>query len=72
MGSGGGIKCLTLLHWAIMAHMEKLLDLIDLRKCEVPYTKSQYSFHTIWPKGHSLNTLGRGPLGDVTYQILRL
>ena len=25
-----------------------------------------------WPKGHNLNKLGRGPLGDATYQISRL
>ena len=22
-----------------------------------------------WPQGHNLNKLGRGPLGDATYQI---
>ena len=25
-----------------------------------------------WPKGHNLNKLGRGLLGDATYQISRL
>ena len=25
-----------------------------------------------WPKGHNLNKLGRGSLGDATYQITRL
>ena len=25
----------------------------------------------IWPKGHNLNKLARGPLGDATYQISR-
>ena len=25
-----------------------------------------------WPKGHNLNTFGRGPLDDATYQISRL
>ena len=25
-----------------------------------------------WPQVHNLNKLGRGPLGDATYQILRL
>ena len=25
-----------------------------------------------WPWGHDLNKLGRGPLGDATYQILKL
>ena len=25
-----------------------------------------------WPQGHNLNKLGRGPLGDATYQISRL
>ena len=25
-----------------------------------------------WPKGHNLNKLGRGPLGDATYQISKL
>ena len=25
-----------------------------------------------WPQGYNLNKLGRGPLGDATYQILRL
>ena len=24
-----------------------------------------------WPKGHNLNKLGRGPLGDATIQISR-
>ena len=26
----------------------------------------------VWPNGHNLNKLGRGPLGDATYQISRL
>ena len=30
-------------HWAIMAHSENLFETIILGKCEVPYTKSQYS-----------------------------
>ena len=25
-----------------------------------------------WPQGYNLNKLGRGSLGDATYQILRL
>ena len=25
-----------------------------------------------WPLGHNLNKLGRGPLGNATYQISRL
>ena len=25
-----------------------------------------------WPMGHHLNKLGRGPLGDATYQIMAL
>ena len=25
-----------------------------------------------WPQGHNLNKLGKGPLGDATYQISRL
>ena len=25
-----------------------------------------------WPEGYNLNKLGRGPLGDATYQILKL
>ena len=25
-----------------------------------------------WPQGHNLNKLGRGPLGDATYQISRI
>ena len=25
-----------------------------------------------WPPGYNLNKLGRGPLGDVTYQMSRL
>ena len=25
-----------------------------------------------WPKGHNLNKLGKGLLGDATYQISRL
>ena len=28
-------------------HSERFLDIITLGKCEVPYTKSQYSFCTI-------------------------
>ena len=27
---------------------------------------------TFWPKGYNLSKLGRGPLGDATYQISRL
>ena len=30
-----------------MAHSENLFDIIALGKCEVPFTKSQYSFCTI-------------------------
>ena len=26
----------------------------------------------LWPKGHNLNKLGKGPPGDATYQISRL
>ena len=26
----------------------------------------------IWPQGHHMNNLGRGPLGDATYEILKL
>ena len=26
----------------------------------------------LWPKGHNLNNLGRGLLGNATYQISRL
>ena len=26
----------------------------------------------IWPQGHNLNKIGRGPLVDATYQISRL
>ena len=25
-----------------------------------------------WPQGHNLNKLGKGPLGDASYQISRL
>ena len=67
-----------------MAHREKLLDLIALGKCEVSYiaftlsssyikqeTSGKSHFLT---KDHSLNFLGGGTLGDVTYlcQISRL
>ena len=32
-------------HWAVIAHSEKLLDIISLGNCNVHlYTKSQYSF----------------------------
>ena len=64
-----------------MANSENLFDIIAFGKCEVPYTKRQYSFCTIiildswlrhfWPQGHSLNKLGRCPLGDATNQISR-
>ena len=33
-------------HWAIIAHSENWFDIKALGKCEVPYTKSQYSFCT--------------------------
>ena len=26
----------------------------------------------LWPQGHTLNKVGKGPLGDATYQISRL
>ena len=32
-----------------MVHSEELLDIMPLGKCEVHYTKSQYSFCTISP-----------------------
>ena len=35
------------MHWVIISHSEKLSDIIDLGKCEVHYTKSQYSLCTI-------------------------
>ena len=34
-------------HWAIMAHSEKLSDIIALGKYDVHYTKNQYSFYII-------------------------
>ena len=27
---------------------------------------------SVWPQGHNLNKLGRGPLGNATYQISRI
>ena len=33
-------------YWVIMAHSENWFDIIALGKCEVPYTKSKYSFCT--------------------------
>ena len=34
-------------HWVIMVHSENVFDKLDLRKCEVSYTKTMYSFCNI-------------------------
>ena len=55
-------------HWAIMAPGDNWFDIIALGKCEVPYTKGQYSFCTtpgagsIIAPGHSFNKHDRGSL----------
>ena len=76
---------LICMHWASLAHSEKLLDKIGLGKCKAPYIKSQYCFlhynhpiyktgecwgKDIFAKGHSFNKLS--PLDDAAYHILML
>ena len=36
-----------------------------------PYISLSKHVTHFWSKGHNLNKLGRGPLGDATYQIPR-
>ena len=48
----------------ITSDVIKSFDCINLYKTCDPPGRAHF-----WPKGHNLNKLGRGPLGDATYKI---
>ena len=89
-GSEDGVKFDTLMliymHWAIMAHSEKLLDITAWGNVKLPSQKGNVAFALLssyieketplvgqfLPKGQYSNKLVRGLLGDATYKISRL
>ena len=48
---------------------EEFCNFLSLFLCSNLWPPGQAQF---WPKGHHMNKLGRGPLGDATYQISKL